>query len=147
VTTGLAQEHSRAPGHSKSVKRQFLRLGPVATMILAASALICACGGSADGLTKQQAVTMATTRAQQLSSVPVTFVSAASGRLGGFDTGDSNPDQQVWAVTFDGTFMPPSCGPSGPTPQQCLSPNGSLRIFLDYSSGAFVIGEEPAPGP
>ena len=89
---------------------------------------------------------MATTRAEGLSSAPVMFVSAASGRLGDFETGASDPDHQVWAVTFHGTFMPPSCGPAGPPPHPCPSPNTSLRMFLDYASGAFVMAEEPAPG-
>lgn len=89
---------------------------------------------------------MATSRAQELSSTPVSFVSAASGQLGNLETGSSDPNHQVWAVTFDGTFTSPSCGPSGPAPSSCPSPNGSLRVFLDYASGAFVMAEEPAPG-
>lgn len=128
------------------MNRQFLRAGFLTTLLVAASALVCACGGSAHGLTKQQAVTMATSRAQELSSTPVSFVSAASGQLGNLETGSSDPDHQVRAVTFDGTFTPPSCGPSGPAPSSCPSPNGSLRVFLDYTSGAFVMAEEPAPG-
>jgi len=135
------------------VNRLCPRLGLLATLILAVSALTCACGGSphaltrglAHGLTQQQAVTMATTQARGVSSAPVTFISAASGRLGAFDTNAVDPGHQVWAVTFDGTFKPPSCGPAGP-PHPCPSQNTSLRMFLDYVSGAFVIAEEPAPG-
>jgi hypothetical protein len=89
---------------------------------------------------------MATTRAQDMSSTPVTVVSAASGRLGDFATGTFDTEHQVWAVTFRGRF-PTSCGPSGPPPQACPSPNTSLRVLLDYDSGAFVSAEEPAPGP
>lgn len=129
------------------------RLGLLSTLILAASALTCGCGGSphalsgglAHGLTKQQAVTMATTQVRGLSSAPVTFVSAASGSLGDFESGAVDPNHHVWAVTFQGTFRPPSCGPAGP-PHPCPSPNTTLRMFLDYASGAFVIAEEPAPG-
>lgn len=135
------------------MNRQSLRPGLLATLILVVSALACACGGSAHdpiggsahGLTEQQAVMMAATSAQGMSSSPVTFVSATSGRLGTFETGDFDPDHQVWAVTFRGTFPPPSCGPAGP-PHPCPSPNISVGIFLDYASGAFVTAEAPAPG-
>jgi hypothetical protein len=127
------------------VSRHFSRLGLLAALIVAAVALAFALGGAANGLAKQQAVTLATTRAQALSSTPVTVVSADSGRTGDFDTGTSDSDHHVWAVTFHGTFSAPSCGPSGTPPNACPSANTSVRMFLDYDSGAFVMAEEPAP--
>jgi hypothetical protein len=123
----------------------------MATLILTTAALIGACGGTTSGtaeggLTKEQAVTAATSQAQGLSETTVTFVSAASGRLEDFDAGASGPNHRVWAVTFQGVFRPPSCGPAAAPPHPCPSPNTSLRMFVDYSTGNFVMAEEPAPG-
>jgi hypothetical protein len=127
------------------VSTRFSRLGVLAALIVVAVALACALGGAANGLTKQQAVTIATTRAQTLSSAPVTVVAADSGRMGDYETGTSDSDHHVWAVTFHGTFSAPSCGPSGTPPSACPSANTSIRMFLDYDSGAFVMAEQPAP--
>jgi hypothetical protein len=112
---------------------------------LAVLVLVTACGSPAGGLPRQKAVTSARTVAQGVSSTPVTFVSAASGRLDDFETGTPNPRRQVWAVTFDGTFQPPSCGPAG-LPHPCPSPASSIRVFLDYTSGTFVMAEYPPGG-
>lgn len=114
-------------------------------VFLAVPVLNAGCGDSVPGLSRQRAVSEATTRAQGMSSTPVTFVSAASGRLGTFSTGfvSPNPNRKVWAVTFTGTFAG-ACGPAGNT---CPPPNKSVSIFLDYTSGAFVMASTPAAGP
>ncbi len=114
-------------------------------------ALASACGGLSGGLSEQQAVSKATTQAQQMSSTPVSFVSAASGQLGDFETGavSPNPDTDVWAVTFDGTFPPVGCGPAtlpGQPAHACPASNTSARIFLNYRSGALLMSTTPATG-
>jgi hypothetical protein len=127
------------------------RLLLLSLMAAAALSVVSACGSLSGGLTEQQAVSKATTQAQQMSSTRVTFVSAASGHLGDFETGavSPNPETEVWAVTFDGTFPPVSCGPaplSGQPSHGCPPGNTSTRIFLNYKSGAFVMEPTPATG-
>jgi hypothetical protein len=128
--------------------RRLLLLSVMGTAFLS---LASACGGLSGGLGEQQAVAKAATTAQQMSSTRVTFVSAASGHLGDFETGTvhPNPNTEVWAVTFDGTFPPVSCGPAplpGQPPHACPPGNTSTRIFLNYKSGAFLMEATPATG-
>jgi hypothetical protein len=108
--------------------------------------LLAACGGSAPGRTQQQATTTAQHIAQGMSGTPVVFVSASSGRFGSFESaGDSvaSPNRQVWTVVFRGTFQG-SCGPSSPTPHACPPPNTTVRVILDYTTGAFIMARTPA---
>ena len=109
--------------------------------------LIGACAGSATGRTQQQTVSVAKPIAQGMSGTPVVFVSATSGRFGGFEptvgASVSSPDRQVWAVVFRGTFQG-SCGPAIPTPHACPAPNTTIRVILDYTTGAFIMAATPA---
>jgi hypothetical protein len=126
----------------RSVRRG-LFLALTAAVLLAA-----ACGGTAAaGIPRQRAVALAQTRAQQLSRTPVTLVSAASGTLRSFEPHSlpAKADEEVWAVTFDGTFPPVSCGPAAP-PHPCPSPNASMTVLLDRGTGAFVMGTTGGPG-
>ena len=87
-----------------------------------------------------------------MSSTRVTVVSAVSGRLRDLETGGGaypNPNTEVWAVAFDGTFPAVSCGPAvlpGQTPHGCTPGNTSTRIFLNYTSGALIMAVTPATG-
>lgn len=85
--------------------------------------------------------------AQGMSGTPVVFVSATSGRFGEFQpsvgASVSDPNRQVWTVVFRGTFQG-SCGPSSPTPHACPPPNTTIRVILDYTTGAFVMAATPA---
>jgi hypothetical protein len=109
--------------------------------------LVAACAGSATGRSQQQAVSVAKPIAQGMSGTPVVFVSATSGRFGGFapsvGASVSSPNRQVWTVVFGGTFQG-SCGPATPTPHACPPPNTTLRVILDYTTGAFIMAETPA---
>src|ERR1019366_1715696 len=116
--------------------------------IAAAAAVVCSCSGSAPaGLSQGQAVTAAKATAQTMSSTPVSFVSATSGSFSNFDpqagTAVSDPNRIVWAVVFQGTFQG-SCGPSSPSPHPCPAPNMTVRVVLDYASGAFIMALTPA---
>jgi hypothetical protein len=113
--------------------------------------LAAACGSPSGGLSEQQAVSKATTPAQQMSSTPVAFVSAASGHLGDFDSGVRypSPNTEVWAVTFSGTFPPVGCGPAtlpGQPAHGCPAANTSTRVYLNYTSGALLLESTPATG-
>jgi len=130
------------------VVRRFLLPTVMGVMSLS---LVSACGGLSGGLSEQQAVSKATTQAQEMSSTPVTFVSAASGHLGDFDSNVRNPGPttDVWAVTFTGTFPAVSCGPAPPPGQPshgCPPANTSTRVYLNYTSGAFLLESTPATG-
>ena len=109
--------------------------------------LLAACGPSAAGLSQEQAVAAAKATAQGISSTPVTFVSAASGRFGdlapGPDTAASDANRQVWAGVFRGSFRG-SCGPYTTSPRPCPPPNTTIRVVLDYGSGAMIWAETPA---
>ena len=99
------------------------------------------------GLTEEQAVALATTQAQAMSSTPVAILRVETGLLGAFETGTYDVGRHVWAVSFRGTFPAVSCGPAplpGTTPHPCPPPNTSMALFLDYSSGSFVMSETPA---
>jgi hypothetical protein len=114
----------------------------------AAGYLACSCGGSLPaGLGEGRAVSAAKSTAQAMSSTPVSFVSAASGRFVDFEphvgTAVSDPNRQVRTVVFRGTFHG-SCGPASPTPHPCPTPNTTIRIVLDYASGAFIMAATPA---
>jgi hypothetical protein len=127
------------------------RLLLLSLMAAAALFVVSACGGLSGGLSEQQAVSKATTQAQQMSSTRVTLVSAVSGRLGDLETGGGaypNPNTEVWAVTFDGTFPAVSCGPAvlPGQPSHACPVNTSTRIFLNYTSGALVMAVTPATG-
>lgn len=115
-------------------------LGPSLAVLM----LMTACGASGPGIARQEAVASARVAAQKVSSTPVILVRAASGPLSAFKTGTPSPHRMVWAVTFDGTFGPPSCGPAGLPPHPCPGSVHTVRIFLDDASGAFLFGEYPA---
>jgi len=111
--------------------------------LAAAAALVCSCGASVPaGLSQGQAVTAAKATAQTMSSTPVSFVSATSGSFSNFEpTAEpavSDPNRIVWAVVFHGTFQG-SCGPSSSSPHPCLAPNTTIRVVVDYASGAFIM--------
>lgn len=110
---------------------------------LAAAALVCSYGRSVPaGLSQGQAVTAAKATAQTMSGTPVSFVSATSGSFSNFEptaeTAVSDPNRLVWAVVFQGTFQG-SCGPSSSSPHPCPAPNTTIRVVLDYASGAFIM--------
>jgi hypothetical protein len=116
--------------------------------LAAVAALVCSCGGSVPaGLSQGQAVTAAKATAQAMSSSPVSFVSATSGSFSNFEPhaepAASDPNRIVWAVVFRGTFQG-SRGPSSPSPHACPAPNTTVRVVLDYASGAFVMALTPA---
>jgi hypothetical protein len=101
------------------------------------------------GLSQHQAAVRATKFAQQMSTTPVTFVAATSGHLGDFGVDYPSPDTAVWAVTFDGTFPPASCGPAvlpGQSPHVCPAGNTTARVYLNYISGALILMGTPASG-
>ena len=128
--------------------RRLLLLSVMGTALLS---LASACGGLSGGISEQQAFAKATTQAQQMSSTPVTFVSAASGHLGDFDSGVRypSPNTEVWAVTFKGTFPAVSCGPAtlpGQPSHGCPPANTSTRVYLNYASGALLLESTPASG-
>jgi hypothetical protein len=111
--------------------------------LAAAAAIVCSCGGSVPaGLDQGQAVTAAKATAQTMSSTPVSFVSATSGSFSNFEpTAEpavSDPNRMVWAVVFQGTFQG-SCGPSSSSPTTCPAPNTTIRVVVDYASGAFIM--------
>jgi hypothetical protein len=92
----------------------------------------------------------ARTFAQRDSSIPVTFVSAASGRFGSFEPGAgaivAEPSREVWAVIFMGRFPGP-CGPIPVTPatapgQDCTA--SSIREIVDARTLTFIMADEPA---
>jgi hypothetical protein len=129
-------EHSELQPRIRSVNRLIV----VAAL---AAYLASACGGSTPaGLSQGKAVSAAQRTAQAMSTTPVSFVSAASGRFGDFEphvgTAVSDPNRQVWAVAFRGTFHG-SCGPASPPPHACPAPNTTIRVVLDYASGAFIM--------
>jgi hypothetical protein len=78
--------------HAGQMVRRLLLLS---LMAAAALSVVSACGSLSGGLTEQQAVSKATTQAQQMSSTRVTFVSAASGHLGDFETGAVSPNPET----------------------------------------------------
>jgi hypothetical protein len=56
---------------------------------------------------------------------------------------DVNPDQLVWAVTFDDTFV--ICPPNGAA---CLKPRpGKTEVFIDYATGDFIQSASFAVAP
>jgi hypothetical protein len=116
--------------------------------LAAMAALACSCGGAViPGLSQGQAETAAKATAQTMSSTRVSFVSATSGSFGSFEphagTVVSDPNRMVWAVVFRGTFQG-SCGPAGPSPHSCPPPNTTVRVVIDYASGAFIMAATPA---
>lgn len=109
--------------------------------------VIAACAGSGTGRTQQQAVSVAKPIAQAMSSTPVVFASATSGSFGSFEpnvgASVSEPDREVWTIVLQGTFHG-SCGPAAPTPRACPPPNTTVRVILDYTTGAFIMAATPA---
>lgn len=92
------------------------------------------------GLSKEEAVTVTTPTAQAMSSTPVSFISAASGRFGDFvpaGTTVPDPNRHVWAALFFGTFHG-SCGGATSSPHPCPPPNNTVRVVIDYVSGALI---------
>lgn len=124
-----------------------MSMRPVIAVAAMAACIVAACAGSATGRTQQQAVSVAKPIAQGMSGTPVVFVSATSGRFGGFEpsvgASVSSPNRQVWTVVFRGTFQG-SCGPATPTAHACPAPNTTIRIILDYTTGAFIMAGTPA---
>jgi hypothetical protein len=115
----------------------------------AAVALLTAgCGGPGPGLSQAQAVKVARVDAQQASSTPVTFVSAASGPFSEFAASAvTDPGREVWAVVFRGTFPPVSCGPAAVPPATqapCPAGNATIQIVIDYVTGKWILSETPA---
>lgn len=126
------------------------RLGVAAAAVCA----LVACGstGGAQGITQTQAVTLARGTAQPMSVTPVVVVSATSGQLSTLMPNPpptlGHPSREVWAVFFSGTFQG-SCGGAPVPPQSphpCPPPNTSVRVLLDYVSGAFIVATTPADG-
>ena len=117
---------------------------------LLAAFLAVGCGSEHSGLSQGQAVTATRPVAQAASRTPVTFVSAESGRFGDFEphvgATISAPDRSVWTVSFKGSFEG-SCGGASATPHPCPAPNTSIRVVIDYVSGAFIMSQTPAQQP
>jgi hypothetical protein len=148
---GVHLQNFETVWRAKTFREGMGPIGPRSTAMvglsLAVLVLMTACGGSLLGISRQKAVALARVRAQQVSSTPVSLVRAASGPSGAFQTGTPRPHRMVWAVTFSGTFTPPSCGPAGLPPHTCPLSVHTVRIFLDAGSGAFIFGEYPVKTP
>ena len=88
------------------------------------------------GLTRDHAVALATTQAG--STTPVHLQSAVTGPLKQFSpnasSGDSSPDELVWAITFDGTFVHPC-----PAPPAICQPAHLETVLLDYFTGEVLL--------
>ena len=58
-----------------------------------------------------------------------------------------NDDDLVWAVTFEGAFPVPSCGPllAADNPHPCPLFAPSMIVMVDYHDGHFVYAESPSP--
>ena len=97
----------------------------------------------AAGLSKEQALTVATPTVQAMSSTPVSFLSAASGRASDFAPAGTllpDPNRHVWGVLFFGTFHS-SCGGATASPHPCPPPGHTVRVLIDYVSGASISAE------
>jgi hypothetical protein len=101
------------------------------------------------GISKDRAIAVART----YKSLTTTFVSAEAGRFGDLNT-DRNlgpgigikADRLVWAIRYEGDMT--ICYPPGvrPTVTTCESPRpGTLTVFLDYFSGAFLMTDGFSP--
>jgi len=122
---------------------------PVALLLLAVTtALVAACSGGDDGLSRDQAIEAA--RSEMPSAQNAEAVSARDGRFADFDPNAtehvSPPDRHVWGVLFRGTFAPPSCGPI-PAPGEtvtCSPPHETMMVIVDYRTGEFISAGSPA---
>jgi hypothetical protein len=107
------------------------------------------CGEQGVVIGQTSAVRSAQGDAQQASSTPVTFVSAASGPLSEFEPdagGAVDPGREVWAVVFRGTFRG-SCGPSPVLPataRTCPVGNSTIEVVVDGVTGDFILAQSPA---
>ncbi len=91
------------------------------------------------GLTRDQAVAAAR-HAEPFDRV----ISATAGRIGSFEPRQSGVpgDRMVWAIVVTGSFQG-SCGPAlyaGWTPRPCPSPATRATIYIDFTTGDFVMG-------
>lgn len=123
-------------------------MGRLTLGVAAIASLVAGCGGSSiSGLSQAQAVSAAMGDAQEASTTPVTFVSAVSGWASGFEPDSaathSDPNREVWAIVFRGTFHG-SCGPANSPVRPCPAPNTTMRVVIDYVSGQFIMSEIPA---
>jgi hypothetical protein len=92
------------------------------------------------GISKPEAIAIATHQAYPTSTSQVR--SAVPGPLWKFGHDvRSSPNRWVWAVTFDGSFQPPSCGPYVPPPAKprCPLPEHTYVVILDYFTGDFIM--------
>lgn len=140
-------------GNGNAVAMRRVTISVVRAIVLAGlTAALLAAGCSSDpaaDLSAQQAVSAARRTAQRLTTTPLTLISARSGDFREFDPNAgpavSAPDRRVWAVVFQGTFPPASCGPPG---GRCPAPNSTMRVIIDAASGAFIeAGTYSAPAP
>lgn len=101
------------------------------------------------GIGETQAIELAR---EHTAPTVTTFVSAIAGRLGNLRVvypGEGlSPDRLAWAVTFSGTvtIVPPSIVPgaqNSPEPPR----SGTLTIYLDYGTGAFLGSAGSFPQP
>ena len=119
-------------------------------VVLAGTALLLAAdcfispeaGAPAGGISRDEAIATA-----MRQGFPVTRSEVADATPGplwefGHDV-TSSPDRWVWAVTFKGSFEPPSCGPYRPgPPAPCLVRQSHFQVILDYFTGKLVIASQ-----
>lgn len=134
------------PEHRPPAVRPFPVKGGLLAVLLLATTVLAACGGSASGIGQEGAVAAARLTAARMSTSPVTLVSAASGAFHEFEPGlaasVAAPDREVWSVVFRGTFRG-SCGGAG-SAHPCPPPNTTVRVVLDLVSGAVLVASTPA---
>jgi len=118
-----------------------LLVGGLAAGLLAFTAVF---GPPAGGLSKSEAIRIATRDARSASATPPHLILVRRGQWREFRDGagdEAAPDRWVWAVVFTGLYP----GQGGPRSEPHFS--HSRLVVIDYLSGAFVMAEEPSPIP
>lgn len=88
------------------------------------------------GLTRDDAIAVASAQAGSTTRLHVR--SAVTGPFKQFSpnasSGDSSPDELVWAITFEGTFVHPC-----PAPPAICQPAHVETVLLDYFTGKVLL--------
>ena len=126
-------------GHARRATVELVVLSGVALLLLAYCFVSPEAGAPAGGISRERAIAVAMNQAYSMSRSQV--LDATPGPLSEFGhDAKSSPDRWVWAVTFEGSFEPPSCGPYRPgPPAPCPIRQHHYQVIVDYFTGQFIM--------
>jgi hypothetical protein len=115
----------------------------VVILIVVACLIALELGLPIGGLSRDQAIRAASR--QIASTTPASVRMAIPGPLILLRAGEvdavSPSYRMVWAITFNGTYEPASCGPfsiTGST-QRCPPSDHTATVYVDYVNGTFIM--------